>query len=406
MQGLFMIMRVYKIVPDDSEYYSSTLEGSILGNTSTDDGIRNSSKLKWMQRDLQIIAKRLQIPAHLEAKNNNLERSHNAQRLLASIDDNTIRQRLSVALYQQYWERNSDILESESLESVVKELGLSVNVKEQIDKGESQLQSFNEEASERGVYRLPRHVIPSICFYVSGKLFRGVDRLHFVERAIGNKSARELRLATPDSAAASRDAKLTFYFDFSSYWSYIASIRLPNFVKELSPINVEVEYVPVVIGGIFKTLGNPIVPIQAIKPAIVKATMADIYDHLDYLGNGSFKFNVSFPMPTITPLRATIVNNSSELRSRIFKAAWEENRNIGDDKVVAEIIEESGLSSSKILTEVKSDQVRNQLRHNTTRALENGAFGVPTFQLNDGPIIFGQDRLNVLADMICGWNYS
>lgn len=40
------------------------------------------------------------------------------------------------------------------------------------------------------------------------------------------------------------------------------------------------------------------------------------------------------------------------------------------------------------------------------RALTAGAFGVPAFQVNDGPLIFGQDRLNVVADLLCGWTCS
>lgn len=39
------------------------------------------------------------------------------------------------------------------------------------------------------------------------------------------------------------------------------------------------------------------------------------------------------------------------------------------------------------------------------RAVEVGACGVPSFQVNDGPLIFGQDRLNIVEDMIYGWEF-
>lgn len=36
------------------------------------------------------------------------------------------------------------------------------------------------------------------------------------------------------------------------------------------------------------------------------------------------------------------------------------------------------------------------------RAVDNGLCGVPSFQVNDDKtIIWGQDRLNVVADMLC-----
>jgi len=37
------------------------------------------------------------------------------------------------------------------------------------------------------------------------------------------------------------------------------------------------------------------------------------------------------------------------------------------------------------------------------RAVEVGLCGVPTFRVNQGPLVWGQDKLNVVADMLCGW---
>ena len=36
------------------------------------------------------------------------------------------------------------------------------------------------------------------------------------------------------------------------------------------------------------------------------------------------------------------------------------------------------------------------------RAVSEGVCGVPTFRVNDGPLPWGQDRLHVVADMLCG----
>ncbi len=40
------------------------------------------------------------------------------------------------------------------------------------------------------------------------------------------------------------------------------------------------------------------------------------------------------------------------------------------------------------------------------RAVDEGVCGVPSFQVNGGEIVWGQDKLNVVADMICGWKPS
>ena len=37
------------------------------------------------------------------------------------------------------------------------------------------------------------------------------------------------------------------------------------------------------------------------------------------------------------------------------------------------------------------------------RAVDEGICGVPTFQVNGGEMVWGQDKMNVVADMLCGW---
>ena len=38
-----------------------------------------------------------------------------------------------------------------------------------------------------------------------------------------------------------------------------------------------------------------------------------------------------------------------------------------------------------------------------SRGEDEGLCGVPTFQVNGSRPIWGQDRLHVVADMLCGW---
>ena len=42
----------------------------------------------------------------------------------------------------------------------------------------------------------------------------------------------------------------------------------------------------------------------------------------------------------------------------------------------------------------------------STRAMENGVCGVPSFIVDNGPLVWGQDRLNVVQDMLCGWKQT
>lgn len=54
-------------------------------------------------------------------------------------------------------------------------------------------------------------------FYVNGQHFWGQDRLHFVEKALGNAQAQQFRALTRPKDRTPR--KVSFYYDFSSPWA-------------------------------------------------------------------------------------------------------------------------------------------------------------------------------------------
>ena len=89
-------------------------------------------------------------------------------------------------------------------------------------------------------------------FWVGDRLFWGVDRMFLVERYYGNKTASPLRLTSPRLGTG----KLTFYLDYSSPWSYLAMMQLDKFLHSLHPMKVNVEYVPILLGALFKEIGT------------------------------------------------------------------------------------------------------------------------------------------------------
>ena len=88
-------------------------------------------------------------------------------------------------------------------------------------------------------------------------------------------------------------------------------------------------------------------------------------------------------------------------------------------KVLREVLLHGGFDGDHLMeTANNSAPVRELLKVNTKRcghldhviyyiimyrrAVDNGLCGVPSFQVNDNKtIIWGQDRLNVVADMLC-----
>lgn len=96
---------------------------------------------------------------------------------------------------------------------------------------------------------------PFCSFFVGEKLYWGTDRMFFVERALGLNRHPERITSPPKQGAAS----LTFFFDISSPWSFLAMERLNDIVASVFPVAVKIEWVPILVGALFKEIGTPVV---------------------------------------------------------------------------------------------------------------------------------------------------
>lgn len=77
---------------------------------------------------------------------------------------------------------------------------------------------------------------------------------------------------------------------------------------------------------------------------------------------------------------------------------------MNDVVVVAKILTDAGFNAKEILKCSTSDATKKKLQSNTLRAVQNGVCGVPSFQINDGEVIWGQDKFDVIGDLLCGWD--
>ena len=77
--------------------------------------------------------------------------------------------------------------------------------------------------------------------------------MFLVEHYYGNRAATPLQLIGPRAGVG----KLTFYLDYSSPWSYLAAMQLDKFLRSLHPMRINVEYVPILLGALFREIGTP-----------------------------------------------------------------------------------------------------------------------------------------------------
>ena len=190
------------------------------------------------------------------------------------------------------------------------------------------------------------------------------------------------------------NAPVQFLFDFGSPNAYLCHKVLPAIEKRNG---VVVQYVPVLLGGLFK-LSNNRSPVE---------TTADIpnkraYDTLEikrFIAKHAitqFKFNPFFPVNTLPIMRGAVAAQAlgcfAPYVDAMFSAMWEQGRNLNEATEVLAVLQNAGLDAKSLLEGAQDPEVKAQLMANTQHAFERGAFGSPTFFVGD-QMFFGKDRL-------------
>ncbi len=195
--------------------------------------------------------------------------------------------------------------------------------------------------------------------------------------------------------------KVEFHFDFGSPNAYLSHLVIPEIEKRTG---VKFEYVPVLLGGVFKMTNNRS-PAQSLagiknKPEYERLeTTRFIKRH----GITRFKSNPFFPVNTLTMMRGAIAARSLGLFERyvdeMYRNMWAEPKKMDDPNVFRAALDEAGLEAARILELIETQPVKDQLLENTNRSVARGTFGSPTFYVGD-EIFFGKDRLRDVEEMI------
>ena len=186
---------------------------------------------------------------------------------------------------------------------------------------------------------------------------------------------------------------VTFCFDFGSPYSYLAYNNL-NSIREAGG---EVAIMPVLLGGIFKATGNqPPATVQKKGEYMFK----DINRWSKKLGI-PFKMNPYFPILTVPHMRGAVLAQRENILEKymqvMFEAIWVKAMNLNDQEILSNIAEKSGIDPNQFAEEISSNEIKNKLRENTEFAISKGAFGVPTYYLDD-EMFWGIDSVKFLLD--------
>ncbi len=194
-----------------------------------------------------------------------------------------------------------------------------------------------------------------------------------------------------------------FMFDFGSPNAFLSHEAIPAIEKRTG---VKFEYVPVLLGGIFKATNNK-------SPA---ETLAGVKNKREFHALETERFvkrfsvkpytmNPFFPVNTLNLMRAAVAAQLEGVFEQYVEAAfhhmWAEPKKMDDLEVAAKALTASGLDAAKLFARSQEPEVKAKLIENTQAAVDRGAFGSPTFFVGK-EMFFGKEQLREVEDMISG----
>ncbi|MSQ03598.1 MAG: 2-hydroxychromene-2-carboxylate isomerase [Myxococcales bacterium] len=190
-------------------------------------------------------------------------------------------------------------------------------------------------------------------------------------------------MRTPPDAAGPR--QLEFFFDFASPFAYLAATQVVALSRRTG---VQLVLRPLLLGGLFRAVGQVDVPIAAMSEVKRKYTLRDLGRWARWWGV-PLVWPAAFPLRTVLPLRVFLQEPTPARMLTLFRAAWAQGEDIGRAGVLAGL----GVSATELAT---AEQQRAPLIEATAYAVAAGVFGVPSFVVDGGEVIWGQDRLDMV----------
>jgi 2-hydroxychromene-2-carboxylate isomerase len=184
---------------------------------------------------------------------------------------------------------------------------------------------------------------------------------------------------------------IEFWFDFGSNYSYLSMMRVR---RAAAAANLRVELKPFMLGPIFESLGwhtSPFV-LQTLKGNYVWRDMC----------RQCVKYGLRWQRPSLFPRNALLAARIAlqgegtawleDFCEQVMLANFADDREVGDEAVLAGILSGLGADSAEIIAAAKTDACKAALRARTADAQARGIFGAPMFFVGD-EMFWGNDRL-------------
>lgn len=186
-------------------------------------------------------------------------------------------------------------------------------------------------------------------------------------------------------------AKVEFWFDFASTYSYLTAMRIGDLAAQEG---VGVTWKPFLLGPVFMQQGWRDSPfnIYPAKGAYMWRDMARIAGErkLAFVKPGIF------PQKSLLAARTGLVGEGADWLAPfcigVFRAAFEDDQDISNPEILTALLEGLGVDATAVLDLANAPENKTRLRQRGERAQELGIFGAPSL-IADGELFWGDDRL-------------
>jgi 2-hydroxychromene-2-carboxylate isomerase len=192
---------------------------------------------------------------------------------------------------------------------------------------------------------------------------------------------------------------IDYYFSLVSPWAYIGHAP---FMEIAQRHGIEVNHKPVFLGRVFAETGG--LPLAQRHPARQRYRIVELQRWRDKRGLSftitpkHWPFDVNLADRFVIAINASGKSPDAFLR-RALTAIWEEERNLADPLVLAELAERAGFDSSTLMDVATGSTTEAIYALNLENAVAADVFGSPAYVL-DGEVFWGQDRLELLDDAL------
>ncbi|MFL6817500.1 MAG: 2-hydroxychromene-2-carboxylate isomerase [Bradyrhizobium sp.] len=194
-----------------------------------------------------------------------------------------------------------------------------------------------------------------------------------------------------------------FLFDFGSPNAFLSHEAIPAIERRTG---VKFEYVPILLGGIFKSTNNKS-PAETLAGVKNKPEFQQIETErfIKRFHVKPYTWNPFFPVNTLHLMRAAVAAQLEGVFEKYVEAAfhhmWVEPKKMDDPEVAMKAFTSSGLDAARLFARAQESDVKSKLIDNTQQAVERGAFGSPTFFVGR-EIFFGKEQLREVEELISG----